>query len=150
PGVPGLLRTDSGRAARASGTPETPGLSRQVVRAAALDGRHTARHHQIPTEAAAAVSGVSGALVDCLDDRVRGDRAEYLLQAARAAGRGARAESHADVFVPQLRPCLNEVRHQTDARRILKHRQRHSPGTQQLFLAEKRAVLADHDGPYAV
>jgi len=64
---------------------------------------------------------------------------------------GAHAQpSHADVLVPQLRPRLNEVRHQADARRILKHGQGDSPRTQPVFFAEKRPVLAEDDRRNAV
>jgi len=63
---------------------------------------------------------------------------------------GDAGTSHADVLVPQLRPRLNEVRHQADARRILKHGQSNSARTQPVLLAEKRPVLADDDRSNAV
>jgi hypothetical protein len=58
--------------------------------------------------------------------------------------------SHTDVLVPQLRPRMNEVRHQADARRILKHGQGDSPRPKPVLLAEKRPVLADDHGGNAV
>jgi hypothetical protein len=63
---------------------------------------------------------------------------------------GQTQPSHADVLVPQLRPRLNELRHQADARRVLKHGQGDSARTQQAFLAKERAVLADDDRGNAV
>src|SRR5512138_3516382 len=52
--------------------------------------------------------------------------------------------SHANILVPKPRMLLDELPHEPDAVRVLKHLDSNAPGAQQFFFSLERFVFADH------
>src|SRR6266480_3009296 len=64
--------------------------------------------------------------------------------------RSRRTRSDADVFIPQLGMCADEIGHQADTGRILTHLECYTAGGQQLLFAPECAVLANHNARNSV